>query len=165
MDSSQTAKTTRDNSQTQRRELSVLRLLSWFVTREAKWIHADAVRYKGIEDEFPSETTNKWILGLGYPKVIIRTDGESSIVSLSRKFTEKLKEAGVEAMQNTYDSRSAGQAESGVRIVKETVRTLVCYARELHGVTIGRSHVSPWCVRFAAQVISRSHRGTDGMTG
>ena len=40
------------------------------------------------------------------------------------------------------------------------------FARELHGVTIGKSHVSlPWCVRFAAQIISRSHRGTDGMTG
>ena len=50
--------------------------------------------------------------------------------------------------------------------MKEKVRTLICCARELHGVTIGKSHVSlPWCVRFAAQIISRSHRGTDGMTG
>ena len=72
-------------------------------------------------------------------------------------------------MYNTspaYDSRSAGHAESGVRIVKDNVRTLICFARELHGVTVGKSHVSlPWCVRFAAQIISRSHRGTDGMTG
>ena len=65
-----------------------------------------------------------------------------------------------------YDSRSAGHTESGIRIVKEKVRTLTCFARELHGVTIGKSHVSfPWCVRFAAQIISRSHRGTDGTTG
>ena len=72
-------------------------------------------------------------------------------------------------MHNTspaYDSRSAGPAESGVRIVKEKVRTLICFARELHGVTDGKSHVSlPWCVRFAAQIISRPHRGIDGMTG
>ena len=72
-------------------------------------------------------------------------------------------------MHNTspaYDSRSAGHAESGVRIVKEKVRTLICFARELHGVTFGKSHVSlPWRVRFAAQIIRRSHRGTDGMTG
>ena len=33
-------------------------------------------------------------------------------------------------------------------------------------MTVGRSHVSlPLCVRFAAPIISRSHRGTDGMTG
>ena len=134
----------------------------------SKMIHADCVRCKGIEDEFPIETTTKWILGLGYPEVIIRTDGESSIVALSRRVGEKLKEAGVKTMHNTspaYDSRSAGDAESGVRIVKEKVRTLICVARELHGVTIGKSHVTlPWCVIFAAQIISRSHRGTDGMT-
>ena len=71
-------------------------------------------------------------------------------------------------MHNTspaYDIRSAEHAESGVGIVKEKVRTLICFARELHGVTIEKSHVSlPWCVRFAAQIMSRSHRGTDGMT-
>ena len=56
--------------------------------------------------------------------------------------------------------------QSGVRSVKEKVRTLICFARELHGVTVGKSHLSlPWCVRFAAQIISRSHRGTDGTTG
>ena len=106
-------------------------------------IHADAVRCKGVEDEFPNETTTKWVLGLGDPEVIIRPDGESSIVALRRKITEKLKEAGVKAMQNTspaYDSRSAKQAESGVRVVKEKVRTLVCNASELHGVTI-RCHM------------------------
>ena len=35
-----------------------------------------------------------------------------------------------------------------------------------NGLPVGRSHVSlPWCVSFAAQMYSRSHRGTDGMTG
>ena len=137
--------------------------------KRSKMIHADCVLCKGIEDEFPIETTTKWILGLGYPEVIIRTDGESSIVALSRRVGEKLREAGVKTMHNTspaYDSRSAGHAESGVRIVKEKVRTLICFARELHGVTIEKSHVSlPWFVRFAAQIINRSHSGTDGMTG
>ena len=137
--------------------------------KRSKMIHADCVRCKGIEDEFPFEKTAMWILGLGYLEVIIRTDGGSSIVALSRRVGEKLKEAGVKTVHNTSpacDSRSAGHAESGIRIVKEKVRTLICFARELHGVTIGKSHVSlPWCVRFEAQINSRSHRGTDGMTG
>ena len=72
-------------------------------------------------------------------------------------------------MHNTspaYDSRSAGHVESGIRIVKEEGRTLICFARELHGVTIGKSHVSLPCnVRFAAQKTNSSHRGTHGMTG
>ena len=66
-----------------------------------------------IEDEFPIETRTKWILGLGCLEVIIRTDGESSIVALSRRVGEKLKEPGVKTMINTspaYDSRSAGHA-------------------------------------------------------
>ena len=102
-------------------------------------IHADCVRCKGIEEEFPIETTTKWILGLGYPEIIIRTDGESSLVALSRRVGEKLKEAGFQTMHNTspaYDSRSAAHA-SGFRIVKEKVRTLICFARELHGVRSG----------------------------
>ena len=129
--------------------------------KRSKMIHADCVRCEGIEDELPLETTTKWILGFGHPEVIIRTDGESPIVSLSRRVGEKLREAGVKTMHNSspaYDSRSTGHAESGVRIVKEKVRTLICCASELHGVTVGKSHVSlPWCVRFAAQQISRSH--------
>ena len=85
-------------------------------------IHADAVRCKGIEDESPIETTTKSILGVRHPQVIIRTDGESSIVALGRRVGETLREASVKVMQNTgpaYDSRSAGHAESGVRFVKE----------------------------------------------
>ena len=104
-------------------------------------IHADCVRCKGIVDEFPIETMTKWILGLGYLEVIIRTDGGRSNVALSRRVGEKLKDADVKAMHNTspaYDSRSAGHAESGVRIVKEKVRTLTCFARESHGVTVGK---------------------------
>ena len=90
-------------------------------------------------------------------------------LSLINRTDEKLREAGVKTMHNTSpacDSRSAGHAESGIRAAKEKVRTLICFARELLGVPIGKSRVSlPWCVRFAAQIISRSHRGTDGMTG
>ena len=63
--------------------------------KRSKMIHEDCVRCKGIEDELPIETTTKWILGLGYPEVIIRTDGGSSIVALSRRVGEKLKEASV----------------------------------------------------------------------
>ena len=48
-------------------------------------IHADSVRCKGIEDE------TKWFLGLGFPEVTIRTDGESSIVALSLRVGEKLR--------------------------------------------------------------------------
>ena len=66
--------------------------------KRSKMIRADAVRCKLFEDEFPIETTTKWILELAFPGVITKTDCESSIFALSRKITEKLKEAGVKAM-------------------------------------------------------------------
>ena len=126
---------------------------------------------KELRMNFPYETTTKGILGLHYPEVTIRTDGESSKVTLSRRdggnSEEPVsKQCTTQALHTTADH--TGHAESGVRIVKEKVRTLVCYcyARELRVVTVGKSHVSlPWCVRCAAQMISRSHRGTNGMTG
>ena len=105
-------------------------------------VHADAVRCKGIEHKFPIETTTRWILGLGYPGVFVRTDGESSIVALGIRVGVKLREAGVKAMQNTspaYDSTSAGHAESGVRTCEREgshvgmlrTRTARCDSREI----------------------------------
>ena len=85
--------------------------------KRSKMIHADCVRCKGIEDEFPIETTTKGIFW----------------DALSRRVGDKLREACVKTMHNTspaYDSRSAGHAENGVRIVKEKVRTLICFERE-----------------------------------
>ena len=63
---------------------------------------------------------------------------------------------------SAHDSRSAGHAESGVRIEKEKVRTLKCFARELHGVTYAKSN---GVQDLQLKIISRSHRGTDAMTG
>ena len=40
--------------------------------KRSKMIHAHCVRCRGIDDEFPSETTTKWILGLGYPELPCR---------------------------------------------------------------------------------------------
>ena len=90
--------------------------------KRSKMIHIDVVRCKGIEDELPIETIIKWILTLFCGEVIIRTDGESSIVALSGKITENLKEVEVKAIQNTspsHDSRLVVQAEVGVRILTE----------------------------------------------
>ena len=107
---------------------------------------------------------------MGYPEVIVRTDGEKLDCCVELKSWRKTHRSRcqnyTQCKPSIRDSRSAGHAESGVRIVEEKVCTLICFALELHGVTIGKSHVSlPWCVRFAAQIISRSHHGTDGMTG
>ena len=70
---------------------------------------------------------------------LVEFHSESSIVSSSRRVGEKNGEASVTIVQKTspaFDSRSAGHGERGARIVREKVRTWICFARELHGVTI-----------------------------
>ena len=68
--------------------------------KRSKMPHADCVRCKGIEDEFPIETTAKWILGLG------------SIVALNWRVGEKLREAGVKTMHNTAQHTTADQQDT-----------------------------------------------------
>ena len=63
-------------------------------------------------------------------------------------------------MHNTrpaYDSRSAGHAESGVRIVKEKVRALTCFHRGTDGMTgcrraYGRSRMPRRYVLWSVEV-------------
>ena len=81
-------------------------------------IHADAVRGKEIDDEFPSETTTAWILGLGYPEVTITTDGESSIVALSRKITEKSRKPVSRGCKTLVQRSTAGE-QGKPRVVSE----------------------------------------------
>ena len=86
--------------------------------KRSKMIHADCVRCKGIQDEFPIETTIKWIMGLGYPEVVIRTDGESSIVALGGRVEEKLREASVKASK-TQAQRTTADQQDTQRVVSE----------------------------------------------
>ena len=99
-----------------------------------------------LKDPFAKEAVDL-LSKLGYPELIMRTDGIRVI------------------QQNTpkYDSTSAGLVENAVKQVKEKVRVLVIGARELHGATIDRSHLTlPWCIRFAGQALSRTVKGHDG---
>ena len=52
-----------------------------------------------------------------------------------------------------------------VHQIKCKTRTLVSAARSLHGIVIPRDHVClPWAIKYAGQIICRSHKGTDGRT-
>ena len=52
-----------------------------------------------------------------------------------------------------------------ITLVKEKVGILVIAIRELHRVVMDPEHVAMvWCVRVAGQIISRTVKGTDGLT-
>ena len=127
------------------------------------------VRCKGLEDQTAIKEAVDLLNKLGYPELIMRTDGEPAIRVVRLAVARELKEQhGIRVIQqNTpkYDSASAGLVENAVKQVKEKVRVLVIGARELHGATIDRNHVTlPWCIRFAGQVLSRRVKGHDGLT-
>ena len=128
------------------------------------------VRCKRLEDQTAIKEAVDFLNKLGYPELIMRTDGEPAIRVVRLAVAMELKEQhGIRVIQqNTpkYDSASAGLIENAVKQVKEKVRVLVIGARELHGATIDRNHVTlPWCIRFAGQVLSRTVKGHDGLTG
>ena len=82
-------------------------------------IHADCVRCKGVEDEFPIETTTKRILGLGYLEVITRTDGESSFVALSRRVGEKTQTKQVSTQCTAQAQHTTADQQDTQRVVSE----------------------------------------------
>lgn len=106
---------------------------------------------------------------LGYPEIILRSDNEPAMKAFRDAVAKELKEKfGIRAIPQgppKYDSASSGFIESGIKAIKEKVRTLVIAARELHGVVMGPDHAAlAWCIRFAGQVLSRTVKGADGLT-
>ena len=74
---------------------------------------------KELKTNFPIETTTKWILGLCYPEVITRTDGESSIVALSRRVGEKHKVKQVSKQCSTQAQHTKADHQDTQRVVSE----------------------------------------------
>ena len=112
------------------------------------------VRRKGLEDQTAIKEAVDLLNKLGYPELAMRTDGGPAIrIRVIQQGTTK------------YDSASAGLVENAVKQLKEKFRVLVIGARELHGATVDRNHVTLlWCIKFAGQVLSRTVKGQDGLT-
>ena len=88
----------------------------------------------------------------------------TSQVSLSRRCDQRA-DRTFWCPSNKKDSASAGMVENAITHVKENVRAWVIATRELHGVVMDPNHVTlAWCVRFAGQIISRTVKGSDGLT-
>ena len=108
------------------------------------------------------------IILLDYSEIILRADGEPALQALREIVSQKLRERRVRVVPGktpAYDSESARGIESGVKLIKDKTRTLVCWARELHGVWMQADHPAlPWAIKFAGQILCRSHRGNDGRT-
>lgn len=140
------------------------------VIRDKKYkaIFSNVVRCKGSQDPYGIALAVKHIERCGYPEIMLRTDGEPAIRSFQDAVKVELLKKGIRVIPNATpkaDSAGAGTAESAVKLIKDKTSTLICWAKELHGVTMSSSHNNlAWAVQCADQLIFRSHRGDDGLT-
>ncbi|CAK0894978.1 unnamed protein product, partial [Prorocentrum cordatum] len=105
-----------------------------------------------------------WLKGLGYKKIIFRSDNEHALLKLLDKVSENL--MGVECVPRTSpegDSQANGRAEAAVREIKNQCRVLRSELREKYGKPIPeKCSLFTWLPRFAANCVNRYRLGKDG---
>eukprot|EP00971_Amphidinium_carterae_P343376 6483103-Amphidinium_carterae.1 len=103
---------------------------------------------------------------LGYKRVVMKSDGEPSIVSLKKKAIESL--PGVECVPKEApvgDSRAQGAAENAVKQLKGMIRTLKTATEERYMCSIGANNcLLAWMPRHCADLLTRFRRYADGRT-
>ena len=131
---------------------------------KTKMYAATFVQEKGLEP-YAIKYFSSFIQSLGYRKLIVRSDGEHSIVALKEK---ACKEAGVEFISKEApkgDHKANGLVESAVRVVKEQVRVIKSSLEEKLKTKLEDKHpLLAWMPRHAADLLSRYKIGQDGRT-
>ena len=133
--------------------------------RRFQSLFATAVGVKGA-DPFAVREYVDFVSSLGVNRVKLRSDGEPAIRSLVEAASVELRKKNIEIVPDktpVADSQAAGLQESAVHQIKCKARTLWHQAQELHGIKTGEDHATMvWCVRYAARLINRTHKGPDG---
>ena len=136
--------------------------------RGSSSVFADMVSEKGSH-WYGIETVVQHILWLGYTRIKFRSDGEPAIRALIEDATVALKKKGVEVVPDKTlvgDSQAGGLQETAVKQVKDKSRCLWMQACELHGIDPGDNHaLIPWCAQYAGQLLTRTHKTSDGRSG
>ena len=116
-------------------------------------------------DPYAVEYFSSFLQGLGYKKIINKSDGEHSIVALKEKAA---KEAGIESISKEAprgDHQANGMIEAAVREIKAQVRVMKSSLEEKLQMKLGDKHpLLAWLPRHAADLISRYKVGQDGRT-
>ena len=124
------------------------------------------VEVKGPGDEWIIRRLVKDVEELGRGDIIIKTDGEPSMLAVQKAVAVMRKDL-VTRPENppAYNPESNGSAEKAVQDVSGQVRSLKLALEARLGVSIGdASAVMDWIVEHAAYVLSRFSVGHDGMT-
>ena len=135
----------------------------------SKGVYGVMHQKKGAQFEGVEAVLVKWVSilnGMGYRRVIFRSDNEPSLIA----FLGRLKEAwiGGEVVPERSDvgePQSNGAAESAVGILKGMVRTLKMALEGRLGSAVPADHaLVPWLVHMASSMQRRFKVGPDGRT-
>ena len=116
----------------------------------------------------------EFIANLGHLKIVIRTDGEPSILSIARRLVDALRSdtmVGVKGIRATletaprYSSQSMGGVGSFQHTLKTDVLTLRYDTEARYSFTLSPGHnLWPWMVRWASFIRSRFGVKANGRT-
>ena len=135
-----------------------------------RWVSADAVPSKGAAEPYGAQRLAEEIVKSGFPRIILKSDGEPAIVEMKREAVKRAREeVAVEVIleeSHAYVSQTNGVVEQAVGAIEAKTRTLKFATEEMHGVKLEpNSPVLTWAVSYAGQMVSRAHRySSDGRT-
>ena len=135
-----------------------------------KALFAHCIPMKGIDEKrFSVNCIVDDVAWLGYSRVLLKADNERPIAKLVAEALKGLRISGLDQASNEgsvpYDPQTNGAAESGVRLVKASFRTLqLCLESRIgHRIPIGHA-LMHWLVGHAADVRTFRIRDVDGIT-
>ena len=135
--------------------------------RDRKLAHhaATFVPMKG-RDAYALSYLVGWIRGLGYKRLVCRSDNERALLALLETLSSSLPEVEfVPKSSPEGDHAANGLAEVGVREIKGQVRTLRSQLEANLGARLEDTDpVLAWLPRHAANCMNRYRLGSDGRT-
>ena len=135
--------------------------------RRTKMKYARMVEAKG-QHWYSQITLVRIIRQLGYNRIVLKSDGESSIVALKEAVAKELKDDHIEVIMEespTGSSGSNGEVERAIREIQGQIRTMKIALESRTGKIIDpTSNILPWMVTQAAALLSRIQTGADGRT-
>ena len=99
-------------------------------------------------------------VGIGADAVIFRSNQERALMTLKDEAAVRVKQKGVDVQTEEsarYDSRGNGLAETGVKAVKDEVRTLILVDDASCGFRLdGNTVLMPYFVRYCGSMLHQS---------
>ena len=134
--------------------------------RKSKWRAGIVIHRKGNEP-YSIKRAGEEIRKLGYRKIIIKTDQESSIMALKQAVIRELQQE-VEVLSEESpvgEHQSNGEVENAVKRVQGQVRVTKDSTEAKYQTKMrGDHHAIPWMIEHAASMINRYQVSEDGKT-